>query len=155
MRRHALDALVASFDDEQVPVGDARVEADPPGAQPLVEEADQLVGLLGRDVAGGMILQDIALHADEVAAHRHLVGLEVYADAGRLQYAPALVHGGEVVAQYGHVRYLAARMETVRHGSHPPGHALARQEVHVGRARVAHGGLAAQSLYRLVGHAIA
>ena len=46
----------------------------------------------------------------------YLVGGKVDADVGRFEHSPALVHGGHVVAQHGHVGYLASGMKAISHG---------------------------------------
>ena len=101
-----------------------------------------------------MILQDITLHADQVAAHGHFTWFQVISDTGRFQHAPSFVDGREVVAQHCHVRHFASRMETVGNGLHSSGNAHFGQFVHIGSVRILHWCLAAQGLYRLIGHTV-
>ena len=99
-------------------------------AQLLAEEADEFVGLGRGNVPGGVVFNLSFFDADEVAAHGQLAGREVDAHAGCLKHAAALVDGGEIVAEDGHIRYFAAGMEAGGYGDEPAAAAFPGQQVH-------------------------
>ena len=84
VRRSTVYALVAAFNHQQVPIRDTGVKAHPIRAQSLIQIADQRIGLLGRDMSSGVILQHLSLHTDKVATHSHIARLQLHPHAGRL-----------------------------------------------------------------------
>ena len=101
-----------------------------------------------------MVLYIVALNANNITAHRHFTGLQVYADTCRLQRAASLVHFRQVVAQYGHIGHLAARMKTVGNSLEPAHAPHSGEFIHIGCFGCLQQGLSAQRLYGPVGHAV-
>ena len=80
-----------------------------------------------------MVLQDIALYAYQVAAHRHVIRLQIDSDAGGFQHPASLVYRRQVIPHYRHVRHLASRMKPVGYGLQHSGASHACQHIHAGR----------------------
>lgn len=92
--------LVATLDDQEVTVLDARNKFDTLVAEVLLEILDEQVALLGRQVAAMMIFDLAVLYADEIASHGHVVRLHVVADAGGFEGAAAFVDLMLVISEY-------------------------------------------------------
>ena len=129
--RGAMQALVASLDDEQVAVLHTGVKAHALIAQMLLQVLYQHIGLLGGDMSRRVVLEDIALDAHEVAAGSNLIRSEVYTDIGRLEHSPTLIYFVEVVAKDRHIGHLAAGMEAVGHGAQHTRTPHTGQAVHI------------------------
>ena len=75
VRRRTVNVFVAPPYHQQVPVLHARIEVYPVVAQLLLQVADEDIGLLRGDVPGGMVLEQFAFDANQIAAHGHVAGL--------------------------------------------------------------------------------
>ena len=155
MGRRALDVLVAAFNDQEVAVLHAGVKVDAVVGQVLVQEFDEHVALLGFEATAGVVLQNVALDAYEVAAQRQVARLQFHADAGGLQRAAPLIDEVLVVAKDAAVGDLAAGMEAVGYGLQQAVAPVARQPVHSGRVGILQEGLTAQRWHMPIGHAVA
>ena len=133
VRGCAADALVPAAHDEQVAVLHAGVEVHTVVAQVRLKVFDEFRRLSGGDVSGGVVLQQVAVDADKVAAHRHVARLQVDAHAGSFQHAASLVDSVQVVSQDGHVCHFASGMEAFGYGCQASATSVAGQPVHVRR----------------------
>ena len=111
--RSAIQPLVSALYDKEVPVLNARVETYPLVAEVVLQVAYQYVSLLGIEPSAGMVLQEVAFKADEVAPHGEVVGIQFHPDAGGFERSPALIYQSLVVAEYAAVSHLATRVESV------------------------------------------
>ena len=160
MGRGAEEVFVAAADDEEMAVLDAGVEADTAavlgvGGEVLVEEVDEGGGFFGLEPAAGMILQNVAFNADEVAAQGEIVGLEFYTNGSGLEGTAAFVNEVLVVAEDAAVGDFAARMETVGDGLQQSAATVGREPVHGRCVGVLEEGLASKSGHVPVGHTVA
>ena len=80
VRRRTLYVLVAVLYDEQMAVLYARDELYTVAAQLLVKIFYQHVAIFGLEVSTVVILYASVLQSDDVAAHRHVVGLHLITD---------------------------------------------------------------------------
>ena len=155
VRRRAVDALVAALNHQQMAVLHAGTEMHAVVAEHLLQIADERVALLRLQTAAGMILQDVALHADEVAAQGQVALLQLHADGGGLQGAAPLIHLMLVVAQDAAVGHLAAGMEAIGHRLQQAVAPVAGQPVHVGHVGMLQQGFPSEVIAVPVGHAVA
>ena len=83
----------------------ACIEMDAVVGEMFVEVTDEYVAFLCLQASAGMVLDDVAFDAHEVAAHGEVAGLQLHADAGSLQRSAAFVHEVLVVAENTAVRH--------------------------------------------------
>ena len=102
--------LVAAFDLQEMTIGNACVETDVTGFnhttavernhwQLLVERLDQFVGFLSRYVSGRVVFDNIAIEADDVAAHGHLIPFDGHLHRGCFERTTTFEDLRDVVAQ--------------------------------------------------------
>ena len=150
-----MDVLVTALDNQQVAILDAGVDVYALRVEVLLQVLYQDVRLLRLQSAAGVVLQQRAIEADEVAAQGQVVVGQGHPDAGSLQGATALVDLVLVVAQDAAVGHLAARVEAVGHGLQHAAPAVAGQKIEVRRVGILQEGLASQGFDGPVGHAVA
>ena len=104
------------------------------GQLDILQHGDPLGTFFGGDAPGAPVgNQAIGVNRAEIAAHRHIAGADLQANAGRFQYtAPNLVYQ-RVVTEQRQVSRTAARRNPARDRDAQPGAAFARQSVQIGR----------------------
>jgi hypothetical protein len=80
----------------------------------------------------GVILEDVSLNAHKVATSGNLIGSKLYADIGRFEHASPFVYLMEVVAQDGHVSYLASWVEAFGYRTKHARTSHTGQTIHMG-----------------------
>ena len=123
--------------------------------QMLLQVAHEHISLLGLQASAGVILEQVTLEADQIAAHGQVVGSQFHPYAGSLQRASPLIYKMLVIAQDAAVGHLAAGVEAVWHSFQKPVAAIARQIVEMRSVGILEQRLALQFGARPVGHAIA
>ena len=124
------DLRVESLADKEMPVTDTGMELQTGPADFLLERLENFVGLGGRDVPGGMVLDPpVVKQANQIAPHRHGIGTDVHAHAGSFEHAAALQHLARVIAQHGQIRGLAASRHVIFDGLEQPAPALAGEAI--------------------------
>ena len=165
VRRGAVDVLVASLDLQEMAIGDTREEPDVAGVhhtsavererrQLFVQCPDQFIGLLGRDVAGRMVLDVVAVQADDVAAHGHLAVFDRYLHGGGFERATSFEYLRHIVAEQSQMSNLRTRLIAFGHGDEPAADALECQTIDMRLAGSLQGCLVTQQLDGLVGGSV-
>ena len=155
MRRGALHSFVTSLDDQEVTVLHSCIEMDAVCGQVLVEKVDELVSLLRFEASTGVVLQDVAFDADEVATQGKVARLQFDTNAGGFEWAAPFVDPMLVVAEDATVSHFRTGMEAFGNGFQKSASTLCGQPVHCRRVGILEQCLALQLVTRPVGHAVA
>ena len=158
--RRALDAFVAPPNDEEMAVLYTSIEMHAAAiarvaGQLFFQKADEHVALLGFEAPAGVVLKDVTLDADEVAAQGKVAGPQLDADAGGLQRTATFIDKVLVIAEDTAISHLGAGMEAVGDGLEQAVAAVARKPVHGRSVGILQECLAAQRGHMPVGHAVA
>ena len=158
--RGAEEVLVATADDEEVTVLDTCVETDTASVvgiagEVLVEIINEGCSLFGIEASAGVVLQDVAFDADEVAAEGEVARLEFHTDGSSLEGATSLVDEMLVVAEDAAVGNFAAGMKAIRHRLQESTAAVGCKPVHSRSIGVLKEGLSSEGRHVPVGHAVA
>ena len=152
--RGAFDALVASLDDQQVPVLDAGIEMNPLAAEFLLKETDEDIALFRAQVAGRVVFDFSVFEANQVAADGHIPVFEGNADAGGLERSSSFEDLVLVVAEDGGVGHFAAGMHVIGNRLEQAAASHAGEGIHIRSVCRLQEGLSAQPLVGPVGHAV-
>ena len=158
--RGAEEVLVATADDEEVTVLDAGVETDTAtivgiAGEVFVEIVNEGCCLFGIEAPAGVVLQDVAFDADEVAAEGEVAGLEFHTDGSSLEGATPLVDEVLVIAEDAAVGNFAAGMKAIRHRLQEATAAVGCKPVHGRSIGVLKECLSSEGRHVPVGHAVA
>ena len=147
--------FVSAFDDEQVPILNARYEAHALVAQMFVQIVYQHCSVVCLQVAT-VVRNDAPVgKRHDVASQCQVVFGHLIANAGRLERATAFVHLVQVVTKNGRVGHLRAWGKTIGNGNQPAASAFLGQKIHHGLMCRLQKRLPAKALNRKVGHAVA
>ena len=102
-----------------------------------------------------MVLERLALDADEVAAQRQVIGRQLDAYGSGLQRATPLIDDVLVVTKDAAVGHFGARMEAIGHSLQTATSSMARQPIHSGRIGILEESLTAKRGYMPIGHTVA
>ena len=155
MRRHTSQPFVSPFYHQQMTILHTGIEMNTVGAQFFIQETNQFIGFLGRDMPGRMVLQNISFHTYDVTPHGHVPFLKVYSDTSSFQHPTAFVNLGQVISHYRHIGHLTPRMKSVGYGLQHTRTSHACQFVHIRSLCILQQGLSSQRRNSPVGHAVA
>ena len=150
-----MQMLVAAFDNQQVPILNACIEVDTLRAKLFLKEANQHVAFFRLKPSAGMVLQEIAFEANQVAAKGKVVFSKFHTDACCLERSSAFIDKVLVVAEDAGVGNLASGMEAVGNGLKQAVASVLCQPVEMRCVGILEQCLALQLVARPVGHAVA
>ena len=114
VRGRGLDLFeIGAGDHAQVPVTEARIEADVGVVDFGLEVGDQLGAFVGGDVAGAVVGHLVFVEGDQIAAEDPVVALEADALSGGLEGGAAGVVLAGIVTEQGHLGDIAAGRKTL------------------------------------------
>ena len=99
VRRCATKMLVASFDNQQMPVLYACIEVNSLRAKLLLKEAHQHISLFRFKPSTRMILQEVAFEANQIATQSQVIFRKFYANARCLKRSATFIDKVLVVAE--------------------------------------------------------
>ena len=123
MRRRTIQMLVASFDYQQMPVGNTRVKMNDFIPKLLIQKVDQRICFFIGNMTGGMILQNFAFNTNQIAPKSQIIISQTHSNTGSFKNSTAFINRMNIVAQHRHVGNFTSRMHIRRNGHQSPGSA--------------------------------
>ena len=161
MRRGELRARLRVAQYETLAIGNPGIEAHRRRGKARIDGVNQFAGLGGGDLAGAVIDHDGRFERlrlrqrNEVAAVRHVRGVQFDADARGFKRRAAGIIDLGIVAEHREVGGVAAGAHAFRDGAHHPEQAVARHAIHSRMLRHVERRFPVQLRHRHVRHAVA
>ena len=151
----ALYVLVAIADNQQVAVLYACDELYIIVAEMLIKILYQHVAFLRGEVSSMVVFYQSVGEIDDITPHGHVIRSHLVAYGSGLERTASLIHVVEVVAENGSVGDLTSRVKSIGYRNHTATATHPCELVHIWSVGVLQQSLSAESLYGMVGHAVA